>query len=247
MRDRNLLFGIRWGVDRYDTQRLCGGYSSGLRGVAMKIIDVNHDKFQWILRDIEAFNVLDEQMGREIYELFISYFDKKILESYTTEESVVDENSEYGETKLIPLYSKRQVALFFEFRTALYRVQEQFEFRKKDFQVKQENKKVDEFKFTTKEIVKLLKIKETELAVKRKYKELKSKVHYVRKHSINKTEVTHNYGQVFYNLEKTCKKLYEIPYDEFTRPNFDLEKHKLELQKKQAIREVKRIEKLRKK
>ena len=96
----------------------------------MKIIDVNHDKFQWILRDIEAFNVLDEQMGREIYELFISYFDKKILESYTTEESVVDENSEYGETKLIPLYSKRQVALFFEFRTALYRVQEQFEFRK---------------------------------------------------------------------------------------------------------------------
>ena len=200
----------------------------------MKIIDVNNDKFQWILRDIEAFNVLDEQMGREIYELFISYFDKKILESYTTEESVVDENSEYGETKLIPLYSERQVALFFEFR-------------KKDFQVKQENKKVDEFKFTTKEIVKLLKIKETELAVKRKYKELKSKVHYVRKHSINKTEVTHNYGQVFYNLEKTCKKLYEIPYDEFTRPNFDLEKHKLELQKKQAIREVKRIEKLRKK
>ena len=52
---------------------------------------------------------------------------------------------------------------------------------------------------------------------------------------------------MFYNLEKTCKKLYEIPYDEFTRPNFDLEKHKLELQKKQAIREVKRIEKLRKK
>jgi hypothetical protein len=166
VRDRNLLFGIRWGVDRYDPQRLCGGCSSGLRGVAMKIIDVNHDKFQWILRDIEAFNVLDEQMGREIYELFISYFDKKILESYTTEESVVDENSEYGETKLIPLYSKRQVALFFEFRTALYRVQEQFEFRKKDFQVKQENNKVDEFKFTTKEIVKLLKIKETELAVK---------------------------------------------------------------------------------
>ena len=36
MRDRNLLLGIRWGVDRYDPQRLCGGYSSGLRGVAMR-------------------------------------------------------------------------------------------------------------------------------------------------------------------------------------------------------------------
>ena len=35
MRDRNLLLGIRWGVDRYDTQRLCGGCSSGLRGVEM--------------------------------------------------------------------------------------------------------------------------------------------------------------------------------------------------------------------
>ena len=39
MRDRDLLFGIRWGVDRYDTQRLCGGYSSGLRGVAMKLYE----------------------------------------------------------------------------------------------------------------------------------------------------------------------------------------------------------------
>ena len=35
MRNRNLLFRIRWGVNRYDPQRLCGGYSSGLRGVAM--------------------------------------------------------------------------------------------------------------------------------------------------------------------------------------------------------------------
>ena len=35
MRDRNLLFGIRWGVNRYDPQRLCGGCSSSLRGVAM--------------------------------------------------------------------------------------------------------------------------------------------------------------------------------------------------------------------
>ena len=39
MRDRNLLFRIRWGVDRYDPQRLCGGYSSGLRGVAMKLYE----------------------------------------------------------------------------------------------------------------------------------------------------------------------------------------------------------------
>ena len=39
MRDRNLLFRVRWGVDRYDTQRLCGGCSSGLQGVAMKLYE----------------------------------------------------------------------------------------------------------------------------------------------------------------------------------------------------------------
>ena len=38
MRNRNLLLGSRWGVDRYDTQRLRGGCSSGLRGVAMKVL-----------------------------------------------------------------------------------------------------------------------------------------------------------------------------------------------------------------
>ena len=35
MRNGNLLLGIRWGIDRYDTQRLCGGCSSGLRGLEM--------------------------------------------------------------------------------------------------------------------------------------------------------------------------------------------------------------------
>ena len=36
MRNGNLLLGIRWGIDRYDPQRLCGGCTSGLRGVAMR-------------------------------------------------------------------------------------------------------------------------------------------------------------------------------------------------------------------
>ena len=40
MRNGNLLFGIRWGIDRYDTQRLCGGCSSGLRGVEMRKITI---------------------------------------------------------------------------------------------------------------------------------------------------------------------------------------------------------------
>ena len=106
----------------------------------MKIIDVNHDKFQWILRDIEAFYFLDEQMGREILKLFISYFDRKILESYTTEESVVDENSEYGETKLIPIYSEEQVAIFFEFRTALYRIQQQYKTERQSLNLVSEKK-----------------------------------------------------------------------------------------------------------
>ena len=47
MRDRNLLFGIRWGVDRYDPQRLCSGYSGSLRGVAMRL---DRSKlFEWLL------------------------------------------------------------------------------------------------------------------------------------------------------------------------------------------------------
>tara|TARA_R100000655_G_scaffold22777_1_gene46100 strand:+ start:238 stop:924 length:687 start_codon:yes stop_codon:yes gene_type:complete len=93
----------------------------------MKIIDVNHDKFQWILKDIEAFSFFDKKLGEEIFDLFVSFFDKKILESYTKEESIIDEN---GETKLIDFYSEEQVALFFEFRTALYRVQQRLKIEK---------------------------------------------------------------------------------------------------------------------
>jgi len=90
----------------------------------MKYTDVINDKVQWILRDIEAFSFLDEQIGREIFELFITFFDKKIVESYYVQESIVGED---GQPELKYLYSDKQIALFFEFRTALYRVQEQLE------------------------------------------------------------------------------------------------------------------------
>tara|TARA_S200000501_G_scaffold243732_1_gene228212 strand:+ start:167 stop:856 length:690 start_codon:yes stop_codon:yes gene_type:complete len=89
-----------------------------------EIDGVMNDKVQWILRDIEAFSFFDKQLGREIFELFITFFDKKIIESYHVQESIVGED---GQPELKDLYSDKQIALFFEFRTALYRVQKQLE------------------------------------------------------------------------------------------------------------------------
>ena len=89
-----------------------------------EIDGVINDKVQWILRDIEAFSFFDKQLGREIFELFISFFDKKIFESYHVQESIVGKD---GQPELKDLYSDKQIALFFEFRTALYRVQQQLE------------------------------------------------------------------------------------------------------------------------
>jgi len=103
----------------------------------MKYTDVINDKVQWILRDIEAFSFLDEQIGREIFELFITFFDKKIVESYHVQESIVGED---GQPELKDLYSDKQIALFFEFRTALYRVQEQLESKLEPLNVQPEKK-----------------------------------------------------------------------------------------------------------
>jgi len=103
----------------------------------MKYTDVINDKVQWILRDIEAFSFLDEQIGREIFELFITFFDKKIVESYYVQESIVGED---GQPELKDLYSDKQIALFFEFRTALYRVQEQLESKLEPLNVQPEKK-----------------------------------------------------------------------------------------------------------
>ena len=89
-----------------------------------EIDGVINDKVQWILRDIEAFSFFDKQLGREVFELFISFFDKKIFESYHVQESIVGKD---GQPELKDLYSDKQIALFFEFRTALYRVQQQLE------------------------------------------------------------------------------------------------------------------------
>ena len=102
-----------------------------------EIDGVINDKAQWILRDIEAFSFLDEQMGQEIFELFISFFDKKIIESYHVQESIVGED---GQPELKDLYSDKQIALFFEFRTALYRVQEQLESKLEPLNVQPEKK-----------------------------------------------------------------------------------------------------------
>jgi len=89
-----------------------------------EIDGVINDKVQWILRDIEAFSFFDKQLGQEIFDLFISFFDKKIFESYHVQESIVGKD---GQPELKDLYSHKQIALFFEFRTALYRVQQQLE------------------------------------------------------------------------------------------------------------------------
>jgi len=103
----------------------------------MKYTDVINDKVQWILRDIEAFSFLDEQIGREIFELFITFFDKKIVESYYVQESIVGEDLQ---PELKDLYSEKQIALFFEFRTALYRVQQQLESKLEPLNVQPEKK-----------------------------------------------------------------------------------------------------------
>ena len=58
MRDRNLLLGIRWGVDRYDPQRLCGGYSSGLRGVEMSFM---YSNFPLYGNGVWVFGTLNKQ------------------------------------------------------------------------------------------------------------------------------------------------------------------------------------------
>jgi len=76
-------------------------------------------------------------MGQEIFELFISFFDKKIIESYHVQESIVGED---GQPELKDLYSDKQIALFFEFRTALYRVQEQLESKLEPLNVQPEKK-----------------------------------------------------------------------------------------------------------
>ena len=83
-----------------------------------------NDKVQWILRDIEAFSFFDKKLGEEIFELFISFFDKKIIESYHVQESILGED---GQPVLKDIYTDEQIAYFFEFRTALYRAQKQLE------------------------------------------------------------------------------------------------------------------------
>ena len=83
-----------------------------------------NDKVQWILRDIEAFSFFDKKLGEEIFELFISFFDKKIIESYHVQESILGED---GQPVLKNIYTDEQIAYFFEFRTALYRAQKQLE------------------------------------------------------------------------------------------------------------------------
>ena len=103
----------------------------------MKYIDVINDKFQWILKDIEAFSFFDKKLGKEIFELFITFFDKKIIESYHVQESIVGED---GQPELKDIYTDEQIALFFEFRTALYRVQKQLDKELEPIDVEPKNK-----------------------------------------------------------------------------------------------------------
>ena len=96
-----------------------------------------NDKVQWILRDIEAFSFFDKKLGEEIFELFISFFDKKIIESYHVQESILGED---GQPVLKDIYSHEQIAYFFEFRTALYRAQKQLEKQLEPLEIQSKNK-----------------------------------------------------------------------------------------------------------
>jgi len=102
-----------------------------------EIDSVINDKVQWILRDIEAFSFFDKKLGEEIFELFISFFDKKIIESYHVQESIVGED---GQPELKDIYSDEQIAYFFEIRTALYRVQKQLKKKLEPLDIQPEKK-----------------------------------------------------------------------------------------------------------
>ena len=199
-----------------------------------------NDKFQWVLRDIEAFNHIDEEIGKDIYEMYVLYFNQKIIDSLTKQISIDGEDG----PELKDLYSEEQINFFIEFRAALYRVQKEYFNTQKE--VKKEKKfHLDDFEFSTKQICQLLKITESDLKTARKYGGLKEEKHYVRKHNQNHNVRLHTkHAPLFYNLEKTCKQIYEISYDKFISPNFDLKKHQQKLDRTRALREVKRIEKL---
>ena len=80
------------------------------------------------------------------------------------------------------------------------------------------------FVFSTSQIVKLLRIPKGDLFVARETKELVEGIHYIRENRNSKAAT--RYAPILYNIGLTCLKLYNISYDDFCQPDFNLEEHK---------------------
>lgn len=80
------------------------------------------------------------------------------------------------------------------------------------------------FVFSTSQIVKLLRIPKGDLFVARETKELVEGIHYIRENRNSKAAA--RYAPILYNIGLTCSKLYDISYNKFCQPDFDLEEHK---------------------
>ena len=94
VRDRNLLFGIRWGIDRYDTQRLCGGYSSGLRGVAMSFM---YSNFPLYGNGVWVFGTLNKQTE---FLFYVEYGDLYYLDTINNKYEMVTYFEDFSEFEL---------------------------------------------------------------------------------------------------------------------------------------------------
>ena len=85
--------------------------------------------------------------------------------------------------------------------------------------------KRDHFAYSTSDISKLLKIKESDLRVYRTTKDLKEGIHY-EKGRAPKTNA------FWYDIDQTCQMLHEVTFYEFSRPGFDVQKNSEEITRK---------------
>jgi len=80
------------------------------------------------------------------------------------------------------------------------------------------------FIFSTSQIVKILRIPKGDLFVARETKELVEGIHYIREDRNSKAAA--RYAPILYDIGLTCSRLYNISYNQFCQPDFDLEEHK---------------------
>tara|TARA_B100000700_G_C14932392_1_gene802587 strand:- start:153 stop:737 length:585 start_codon:yes stop_codon:yes gene_type:complete len=81
------------------------------------------------------------------------------------------------------------------------------------------------FVFGTSEIIKLLKVSKGDLFALREANELVEGIHYIRQDQ-ERSKSSAKYAPILYHIFRTCDTLYNISYEEFCQPGFDLAEHK---------------------